>query len=105
MPIFAMGPARATPGAVESKNMNTIRKITSIASMALALTAGAAFANTNTPTVQSQGHWKSQTSAPAAAQHSLRRLGGVEPAKDQRIIIMRQGVSDSRSCRSDLTPP
>jgi len=50
--------------------MNTIRKITSIASMALALTAGAAFANTNTPTVQSQGHWKSQTSAPAAAQHS-----------------------------------
>ena len=75
MPIFAMGPARAAPGEVESKNMNTIRKITSIASMALALTAGTAFANTNTPTVQSQGHWRSQTNFPAAASHHNATIG------------------------------
>jgi hypothetical protein len=62
MPIFAVGPARATPDKQKSMNMNTIRKITTIASMAFALTAGTAFANTNSPTTQSQGHWKSPAS-------------------------------------------
>jgi len=48
-------------------NMNKIRKIATLAAVALALTAGAAFANTNTPTVQSRGHSKIQ----ASSQHGV----------------------------------
>ena len=47
--------------------MNKIRNIATLAAVALALTASTAFANTNTPTVQSRGHWKSQ----ASTQHGV----------------------------------
>jgi hypothetical protein len=37
--------------------MNPLRNIATIAAMAIALTTGTAFANTNTPTVQPVHHW------------------------------------------------
>jgi len=49
--------------------MNTIRKIATIAAMAFALTAGTTFANTNSPTVEYQHHWKGH--APTPTQHGV----------------------------------
>jgi len=40
-------------------NTKSIRKIAMIAAAAVALTTGAAFGNTNTPTVQPHRHYKS----------------------------------------------
>lgn len=49
--------------------MNTIRKIATIAAVAVALTAGTAFANTNSPTVEQQHHWRGHASTPS--QHGV----------------------------------
>jgi len=50
-------------------NMNSIRKIATIAAVAVALTAGTAFANSNSPTVEQQRHWRGHASTPT--QHGV----------------------------------
>ena len=69
--------------------MNPLRNIATIAAVALALTAGTALANTNTPTVQPVHHWPpGNASNPKAPQHSVtigvsshgRGIGGSKPS-------------------------
>jgi len=49
--------------------MNPLRNIATIAAVALALTAGPAFANTNSPTVQPVHHWQGRASNVKMPQH------------------------------------
>ena len=51
--------------------MNTIRNKVTIAAVAFALTAGTSFANTNSPTIEHQHHWKGSASNPTPSQHGV----------------------------------
>jgi hypothetical protein len=51
--------------------MNPLRNIAAVAAVAVALTTGTAFANSNSPTVQTVHHWNAQTSKQAPAQHGV----------------------------------
>ena len=52
-------------------NTKSIRKIAMIAAAAVALTTGAAFGNTNTPTVQPQRDFKSTVVNATPSRHSV----------------------------------